>query len=327
MKIKEQSVDLLPTNPRKASAQRIHTFKRNFKRDWQLWALALIPLTQLLIFHYGPMYGVQIAFRDYSLSGGVAGSEWVGLKWFVDFLTDPKFGRIFSNTIILNLYYLITFPLSVIMALLLNSMMNKRYRKTVQTISYLPHFISTTVFVGIINMILSPTVGIYGNMYRLFGGEGLPVDFKATAEAFRHIYVWSGVWQSLGWGTILYTSALSAVPVELHEAASIDGASRFKRIWYVDLPTIMPTVGITFIMRIGSLVGVGFEKAYLLQSNINKSTAEVVSTYVYRKGMNSFRNYSYGAAVDLFNTVINIALVFAANAISRKVSEGEVSLF
>ena len=309
------------------SAEQLHVFKRDFKRDWQLWALALIPLIQLMIFHYGPMYGVQIAFRDYSLSGGVTNSDWVGLKWFADFLTDPKFGRIFMNTIILNLYYLITFPLSIIMALLLNAMTNKRYRKTVQTISYLPHFISTTVFVGIINMLLSPTVGVYGNMYRFLGGEGLPVDFKATAEAFRHIYVWSGVWQSLGWGTILYTSALSAVPVELHEAASIDGASRFKRIWSVDLPTIMPTVGITFIMRIGNLVGVGFEKAYLLQSNINKSTAEVISTYVYRKGMNSFRNYSYGASVDLFNTAINIALVFAANAICKKMSDGDVSLF
>ncbi len=309
------------------SAERLHIFKRNFKRDWQLWALVLIPMTQLLVFHYGPMYGVQIAFRDYSLSGGVTGSEWVGLEWFLDFLTDPKFGRIFMNTIILNLYYLITFPLSVIMALLLNSMMNKRYRKVVQTISYLPHFISTTVFVGIIHMLLSPSVGLYGTLYRLLGGEGLPANFQATAEAFRHIYVWSGVWQSLGWGTILYTSALSAVPVELHEAASIDGASRIKRIWYVDLPSIMPTVGITFIMRIGSLVGVGFEKAYLLQSNINKSTAEVVSTYVYRKGMNSFENYSYGAAVDLFNTVINITLVFIANSISKKMSDGDVSLF
>ena len=315
MKIKSQSVS------------RIHLFKKHFIRDWQLWAMALIPLIQLLIFHYGPMYGVQIAFRNYRPAGGITGSEWVGLKWFKDFLTDPKFGRIFMNTIILNLYNLTTFPFAIIMALLLNTMSNKRYRKTVQTISYLPHFISTTVFIGIVNMLLSPVSGIYGNIYRLFGGQGFPVDFKATAAAFRHIYVWSGVWQALGWSTILYTSALSAVSVELHEAASIDGASRLKRIWYVDLPAIMPTVGITFIMRVGSLVGIGFEKAYLLQSNINKSTSEVISTYVYRKGMDSFRNFSYGSAVGLFNTAINIVLVFIANTISKKVSQDEISLF
>ena len=309
------------------SVSRIHLFKKHFIRDWQLWAMALIPLIQLLIFHYGPMYGVQIAFRNYRPAGGITGSEWVGLKWFKDFLTDPKFGRIFMNTIILNLYNLTTFPFAIIMALLLNTMSNKRYRKTVQTISYLPHFISTTVFIGIVNMLLSPVSGIYGNIYRLFGGQGFPVDFKATAAAFRHIYVWSGVWQALGWSTILYTSALSAVSVELHEAASIDGASRLKRIWYVDLPAIMPTVGITFIMRVGSLVGIGFEKAYLLQSNINKSTSEVISTYVYRKGMDSFRNFSYGSAVGLFNTAINIVLVFIANTISKKVSQDEISLF
>lgn len=309
------------------SVSRVQLFKKHFIRDWQLWLMVLLPLTQLLIFHYGPMYGVQIAFRDYRPGGGVTGSEWVGFKWFLDFLTDPKFGRIFMNTIILNLYNLMTFPFAIIMALLLNSMQNKTYRKTVQTISYLPHFISTTVFVGIVNMLLSPVSGIYGNVYRLFGGQGFPVDFKATAEAFRHIYVWSGVWQALGWSTILYTSALSAVSVELHEAASIDGASRLKRIWHVDLPAIMPTVGITFIMRVGNLVGIGFEKAYLLQSNINKSTSEVISTYVYRKGMDSFRNFSYGSAVGLFNTIINIVLVFIANTISKKISDNEISLF
>ena len=314
-------------NTKSKSGSRIQLFKKHFIRDWQLWAMALIPLIQLLIFHYGPMYGVQIAFRNYRPGGGITGSEWVGLKWFKDFLTDPKFGRIFMNTIILNLYNLTTFPFAIIMALLLNTMNNKKYRKTVQTISYLPHFISTTVFIGIVNMLLSPVSGIYGNIYRLFGGEGFPVDFKATASAFRHIYVWSGVWQALGWSTILYTSALSAVSVELHEAASIDGASRLKRIWHVDLPAIMPTVGITFIMRVGSLVGVGFEKAYLLQSNINKSTSEVISTYVYRKGMDSFRNFSYGSAVGLFNTAINIVLVFIANTISKKVSQDEISLF
>lgn len=306
---------------------RFQKFVKHFKRDYQLYLLALIPMLHLIIFTYGPMYGIQLAFRDYRPAGGITGSEWVGLKWFKDFLTDPKFTRIFMNTIILSLYSLITFPFPIIMALFLNAMRRVKYRKVVQTVSYLPHFISTTVFIGIVNMILSPVSGIYGNVFRLLGGKGFPVDFKATAEAFRHIYVWSGVWQGLGWSTILYTSALSAVSPELHEAASIDGASRFKRIIHVDLPAIMPTVGIMFVMRVGHLVGVGFEKAYLLQSNINKSTSEVISTYVYRKGMDNFRNFSYGSAVGLFNTLINLVLVLIANNISKRISEGEVSLF
>ena len=328
---------------------RFQKFIKHFKKDWQLYLLALIPMVHLLVFTYGPMYGIQLSFRDFTLTGGTTNSEWVGLKWFEDFLTDPKFMRIFMNTIILSLYSLVTFPLPIIMALILNAMKLKRYKKVVQTVSYLPHFISTTVFIGIINMVLSPVYGIYGSGYRLvldiingavncintvFGSNigflnlsEFPPDFKATAEAFRHLYVWSGVWQGLGWSTILYTSALSSVSPELHEAASIDGASRFKRIIHVDLPAIMPTVGIMFVMRVGHLVGVGFEKAYLLQSNINKSTSEVISTYVYRKGMDNFKNFSYGSAVGLFNTLINLALVLIANRISKRISEGEVSLF
>jgi len=197
----------------------------------------------------------------------------------------------------------------------------------VQVISYMPHFISAAVFVSIIEMVLSPVVGIYGNIYRLFGGIGYPFDFRTSAAAFRHIYIWSGTWQQVGWQTVLYTSALSAVSMELHEAARIDGASRFKRILYVDVPAIMPTVSLMLIMRIGSLISIGFEKAYMLQNTLNIRTSEIISTYVYKKGMKDFRGFSYGAAVGLFNTVINVTLLLIANTISRKVSDDEVSLF
>ena len=193
-------------------------FIKNFKKEWRLHLLVLVPTIHWLIFHYIPIYGIQISFRDYKPGLGILGSEWVGFRWYKMFLSDPKFLEVFLNTLKLSLYSFATFPFSIIMALFLNAMQKEKYRKTVQTISYMPHFISVTVFVGIIDMLLSPVSGIYGSVYKLFGGQGFPVDFKATAEAFRHIYVWSGVWQALGWSTILYTSALSAVSVELHEA-------------------------------------------------------------------------------------------------------------
>lgn len=302
-------------------------FKKNFIRDRQLYVMIILPSILFVLFHYGPMYGLQIAFRNYRVADGIIGSEWVGLKWFKDFLSDPRFGEIFWNTLALSLYSLLTFPLGVILALIFNAITNKRYVKTVQVISYMPHFISAAVFVSIIEMVLSPVVGIYGNIYRLFGGIGYPFDFRTSAAAFRHIYIWSGTWQQVGWQTVLYTSALSAVSMELHEAARIDGASRFKRILYVDVPAIMPTVSLMLIMRIGSLISIGFEKAYMLQNTLNIRTSEIISTYVYKKGMKDFRGFSYGAAVGLFNTVINVTLLLIANTISRKVSDDEVSLF
>lgn len=301
-------------------------FKRHFLRDRQLYLLIIIGIAPFILFHYGPMYGVQIAFRDYRIADGITGSEWVGLKWFKEFLTDPNFKRIFLNTLVISLYSLVTFPLPIILALMFNSMRSRKYRKAAQTIAYMPHFISITVFVGIINLIFSPTTGLYGNLFRLFGGEGYPTDFRGLATSFRHIYIWSGVWQGVGWQTILYTSALSAVSNELHEAACLDGASRFKRILHVDLPAIMPTIAIMLILRMGSLISVGFEKAYLLQSPLNLSTSELISTYVYKRGLSDFRRFSYGTAVSLFNTAINITLMLIANYTSKKVTEGEISV-
>ena len=307
---------------------RIHKFYKDLKRDWRLWVILLLPMLYVLIFYYGPMYGLQIAFRDYRPVHGIVGSKWVGLQWFEKFITNYQFGAIFKNTIILSLYSLVVgFPLPIIFALALNAVQSGKFKKFTQTVSYIPHFISLAVAVSIVNMILSPVNGIYGNVYHLFGGEGYLQDFRSTAEAFRHIYVWSGVWQELGWNSIIYMAALSSVSHELHEAAMLDGASRWKRIWHIDFPTILPTVCIMFIMRCGSIISVGFEKVYLMQTSMNLNTAEVISTYVYKVGMSSFRNFSYGAAVGLFNTAINLVLLILVNTIVKKLSESEISLF
>ena len=303
------------------------TFKKRFKRDWQLHTLMIWPLIYLFIFSYLPMYGIQIAFRDYRPLHGISGSRWVGLQWFQQFLSNYEFGRIFTNTLLLSLYGFATFPLPIIFALVLHAMRGEKYKKTVQTVAYMPHFISTSVMVGMIQMIFSPVSGIYGNMYRLFGGQGFPFDFRVTAEAFRHIYVWSGLWQGLGWSTIIYTAALSSVSLELHEAAQIDGASRFKRMWYVDIPAISRTIAIQFLLSCTSIIGVGFEKAYLLQNPLNETVSEVISTYVYKVGMSSFRSFSYGAAVGLFNTMINLGLLLSINFGVSKATDGEIALF
>ena len=308
--------------------KRLQLTWKHFKRDWQLWAIIILPVIYYAIFDYGPMYGIQIAFRDYRPRAGITGSEWVGLKWFVKFLTNPKFGLILKNTVVLSLYSMVvSFPIPIVFALILNALENKKYKSFAQTVTYLPHFISMVVMISILQMVFSPVSGIYGNVYRMLGGEGYPADFRGLASSFRHLYVWSGIWQELGWSTIIYTSALSAVSQEHHEAAMIDGASRLKRIWHIDLPTIMPTIATLLILRFGSLIGVGFEKTFLLQSSLNLDVSEVISTYVVKVGLNSFRSFSYGTAVSLFNTAINLTLMFIVNKISKKITEDEVSLF
>ncbi|MBP3663572.1 MAG: sugar ABC transporter permease [Tyzzerella sp.] len=303
---------------------------RLFKRDWQLHVCIWIPMIYVFIFRYIPMYGVQIAFRDYSPAPGkgITGSDWVGFKWFIEFMSNKNFGLYLGNTVILSLYTLVVgFPLPIIFALLLNSIKKERFTKAVQTISYMPHFISMVVFVGIMNMVFSPISGIYGNVYRLFGGKGFPIDFRSTAESFRHLYVWSGVWQNLGWNSIIYISALSGVSAELHEAAQIDGATKFQRMLHIDIPSIAPTIAILLIMRCGSLISVGFEKAFLMQSTLNLPVSEILSTYVYKTGFASFKNFSYGSAVGLWNTAINLVLLMIVNGITKKMTEGDVSLF
>ena len=310
-----------------ANAPRLSPFRKKFRRDWQLHLLILLPILWLLLFKYQPMYGAQIAFRNYRARAGIWGSEWVGLKWFAKFINTPDFWQIVGNTIILAAYSLfVTFPLPIITALLINVMRNEKFKKFTQTVTYIPHFISVVVLVAILNQVFSPVNGLYGSLYRLFGGEGYPTDIRASASAFRHMYVWSAVWQNLGWNTIIYLASLSSVSNELHEAAQIDGASRWKRVLHVDLPAIIPTLGIMLILRCGHVLSIGFEKVFLMQNNLNLSKSEVISTYVYKHGLQGNADFSFGTAVDLFNSVVNCILLITVNKISKWASHDEVSL-
>ena len=274
------------------------------------------------IFSYSPMYGLQIAFKNYRGSLGIMGSPWIGFGHFIDFYHSYYFWRLFRNTLLISVYSLVVcFPIPIILALMLNEFKGN-LKKTVQTIFYAPHFISLVVIVGIIGTLFSPSIGIVNTVLESLGHK--KVYFLALPEAFRHIYVWSGVWQHMGWSAVIYIAALSGVDPELHEAARIDGASLFQRIRYINLPAIQPTVIILLIMNIGHLVSVGYEKVYLLQNSLNIEVSEVISTYVYKRGLlNS--NYSFSAAVGLFNNVINATLLVVANGISRKYSQ--TSLF
>lgn len=277
----------------------------------------------LAVFAYTPMYGLQIAFKNYNGAFGIWGSPWVGLKHFKDFIQGYYFWPVIKNTLSISiLSSLIGFPFPIILALMLNEVNNSKYKKFLQTVLYAPHFISMVVMAGIIIIMLSPTIGVVN-----FGLEFLGFEkqyFMIQPAAFKHIYVWSGVWQSMGWGAIIYLAALSSVDVGLHEAAMIDGASRIKRIWYINIPAIKPTIVILLIMNIGNMVGVGFEKAFLLQNDLNLETAEIISTYVYRRGLLD-GSFSFSTAVGMFNSVINLILLLAANFIAGKV--GETSLF
>ena len=301
---------------------------RKMLGQWQLHLLILLPVIYIAIFHYWPMYGAQIAFRNYRAKLGITGSEWVGLKWFRQFFNSYDFWEILSNTVAISMYQiLVGFPIPVIFALMINAIPSERFKKVTQSIAYMPHFISVVVLVSIVNVIFNPVNGLYGTLYRALGGDGYPYDFRGMSNTFRHLYVWSGIWQNLGWDTIIYTAALASVSHDQHEAAMLDGASRWKRVIHVDLPAILPTIGIMLIMRCGRVMTIGFEKVYLMQSELNLSTSEIISTYVYKVGMGSGRDFSFGAAVGLFNSVVNCILLVTVNWISKQVSKKEVSLF
>ena len=243
---------------------------------------------------------------------------------FIKFFKSHQFTRVVGNTLTISLYSLFAgFPIPIIFALILNSIYSERFKKITQTITYMPHFISTVVLVGMILQIINPRVGLYGNIYSHFHNGQFPSDLLANPNFFPHIYVWSGIWQTFGWNSIIYTAALSSVSMELHEAAQIDGASRFQRVLHVDLPSIMPTAIIMLIMRCGHIMSVGFEKVYLLQNDLNLSKSELISTYVYKIGLSTkgSMDFSYSTAIGLFNSVINLILIALVNSISKRVSE------
>ena len=297
------------------------------RKNWQLHLLILLPLIYILIFYYVPMYGLQIAFRDFKPRAGIWGSEWVGLEHFISFFKAHNFTQLLLNTLGISMYSIfVGFPIPIILALMLHVSERNVLKKVTQNVAYMPHFISVVVLVGIINQILNPVSGVIGTFYHMFGGVGVAPDIRASAAAFRHLYVWSGVWQQMGWNTIIYVAALAGVSHELHEAAELDGASRWKRVLNVDLPAILPTVSIMLILRFGTVMSVGYEKVYLMQNDLNLSTSEIISTYVYKIGLGKMR-MSYGTAIDLFNSVVNTTMLLSVNAIVRKLTNGEQGMF
>lgn len=301
-------------------AQRPTCFQRQLRRvlsSWQLYVMLLPTLAYLFLFNYMPIYGVQIAFRDFRGSRGIWGSQWVGLRHFIRFINYPNFWPILRNTLVISLYSLATFPCSVILALLFNEIDNRFFKRTVQMVAYAPHFISTVVVCSMLTLFLNRN-GLINN---LLAAVGVPrTDYLTYPEYFASIYVWSGVWQSVGFGTVIYMSALSGVPGELIEAARIDGATRLRIVWHINVPTILPTIVTMLILRCGSILGVGFEKVFLLQNSLNLDASQVISTYVYDLGIQRAQ-YSYSSAIGLLNTVVNVILLMIVNKISRKVTQ------
>ncbi len=291
------------------------SLKKRVLDNWQLYAMLLIPVVLTIVYKYIPMYGIQIAFRDYKASRGFAASEWVGLEWFQRFFSAPTFGRMIKNTVLLSLYSLLwSFPIPIILALMLNQMRFQRFKRTTQTVLYAPHFISTMVICGMIRIFLSPS----GGLINLIAGTS--VDFLTESAAFRTIYIASGIWQDAGWGIIVYMATLSNVDTSLYEAAKVDGASLFQRILHIDIPELTPIMVLNLIMSAGGLMNVGFEKVWLLQTELNKATSDVIAVYVYQQGIENAK-YSYSTAVGLFNTAINIILLIVVNKIAGKISE------
>ncbi len=302
-------------NQKSAVALQGRPLKKRLLDNWQLYAMLLIPIVLPIIYKYLPMYGIQIAFRDYKASRGMFGSEWVGLKWFERFFSAPTCVRMLKNTILLSFYSLLwSFPIPIILALMLNQVRFQRFKRTTQTVLYAPHFISTMVICGMIRIFLSPSGGLINLLL------GSSVDFLTESSAFRTIYIASGIWQDAGWGIIVYMATLSNVDTSLYEAAKVDGASLFQRILHIDIPELRSIMVLNLIMSAGGLMNVGFEKVWLLQTDLNKATSDVIAVYVYQQGIENAK-YSYSTAVGLFNTAVNIVLLIAVNKIASKISE------
>lgn len=300
----------------------MNSLKRRFHDTWPLYLFLLPALLYIIIFHYWPMYGIQIAFRDYKPSLGFLGSPWAGMKYFNQFFQSANFNRTLSNTVILSIQQLlITFPLPILLALMLNSLKSARFKKLMQTVTYAPYFISTVVLVSMLSVLLSPTSGVVNNIINAMGGK--PVLFMARPEWFRPIYIFSTAWQTTGWSSIVYIAALAGVSPELHEAAAIDGASKLRRIWHIDLPSIQPTIVIILVLSMGNIMSVGFEKALLMQKGMNLATSEIIPTFVYKVGILQTQ-YSFSAAVGLFNSLINTALLVTVNLLAKKLADTSI---
>lgn len=293
-------------------------------RSRQLYVLFLIPLVYIVLFKYVPMFGIQIAFRDFNAISGIWNSPWVGLKHFKRLFSTYQFQRILTNTLTISLYSLIaSLPFPIMLAIGLQYTRNAGFKKLVQMVSYAPYFISTVVMCGIILQFLAPRTGLVNLIVMALGGES--VDYMGRPELFPSIYVWSGIWQGTGYGAIIYLAALSGVSPELHEAAIVDGANVAQRIWHIDLPGIAPTIIILLIMNVGQILNVGFEKAYLLQNTMNQRTSEIIDTYAYKLALSSSTpNFSFSTAVGLFKSGVGLFLIVTVNAIAKKVGDSSL---
>lgn len=292
--------------------------KKHLAAHWQIYALLAPAITYFIIFNYVPMYGVQIAFKDFIANLGFWNSPWVGFDHFERFFNSYYFWRLIKNTLLLSLYQTILFPIPIIFALSLHELANGKFKRWSQTLTYAPHFLSVVVVVGMIVAFLDPITGLVNNVITYFGGSS--IDFLTDPNWFRHIFVWSGQWQSLGWGTIIYLAALAGVNPELIEAATVDGASRIQRIIHINIPAILPTIIVLFILNMGSFMAIGFEKVLLLQNSLNSETSDVIATFVYQTGILEGQ-YSFSTAIGLFESVINIIVLVSANYLARYFSK------
>ena len=293
---------------------------QNIQNSWQLYIMIIIPLVYILVFKFYPMYGAIIAFKDFSVTKGIWGSEWVQFKHFVRFFSTPRCMQYIVNTVAISTYSIIvSFPLQVGFAIALNYVNRKWVKKSVQLVSYMPHFISTVIIVSMLNMLFDNRTGVLDSILELITGH--QVDILGNPAYFRSLYVWSGIWQNLGWSSILYLSALSGVSPELHEAARIDGANKWQRVWHVDLMGILPTIAITMIMNVGHVLSVGFDKTFLMQNATNLKISETLATYGYKIGIGSaFPEYSYSSAIGLMSALATLFLVTCANRIVNKMT-------
>lgn len=293
--------------------------KRHGKYDWQFWAIIALPLLYAFIFAYIPMGGILMAFKDYSIRKGILGSPWVGLKYFRQFLTSTSSVTVIRNTLILGIYSLVVnFPLPILLAVLVNELYHQKFKKFVQFISYAPYFISTVVLVGMMMQMMDLRTGVINRIIVMLGGTA--VNFFGDPGIFRSLYVWSGLWQTIGYSSIIYIAALSGVSMELKEAAVVDGASRLQRIIHVDLPSILPTITIMLIFACGGIVSIGFDKVFLMQNSMNAGVSEVISTFVYKVGLvNS--DFGFSTAAGLFQSLVSFALLLLVNWIAKRVTE------
>ena len=295
------------------------SIKNAVKQHWQLYALLLLPVTYLIIFNYLPMFGIQLAFKDFMAVRGIWGSPWKGFKHFSRFFNSPSSLEIIYNTAFIGLYQVVAgFPMPILLAITLNETKRKFLANTVQMVTYTPYFISTVVMVSMIFQLLDTRVGIMGMLGSAFGFT--PVNLMTKAQYFSSIYVWTGIWQYTGYSAIIYVAALSGVSSELQEASIIDGATRMQRIWHVDLPHIRQTIILVLLFNLGSVMNVGFEKVFLMQNPLNSSTSEVIATYIYKVGLVS-ADYSFSTAIGLLNSLINMSILLLVNYTARKISD------